>query len=627
MKVKNLFLILLLFILLIPLVNAEIKLSPFSSTVYNLGDKVLIQGTLVHSNTTRANLNLFLNCGSNTIQVGTILLNLKAKQLESFSNLVTLPTDFNDLNGLFLDSKDFQAFDLTNELKGSFDINKNEFQLGDELSIKGTVTKQNNLVVNGVFVISFKQGDKLLFLDTVEVIDGVVDYNKFLNRILPGTYSIDILAKDNLGNLNSFNDLFKIIITGNLNINAVFDKNIYTPGDTLTINGYVGSSLNKELSNLDVDFNFENEIKTKQLAKSTETFVVNYNIQSNVKTGRHLVTVVASDDEGNYASNSIDFDVLAVPTKLNLFLDSNAYDPEEEIIFNVTLLDQAGDPISDNINVDLFDNKGKIILSKIVKAGQQNTFLLPKHASPGIWKLNSYGFGLEYNFPFTVNEYQRLDADIQGTNLIVNNVGNIPYKGLFEISGNDVRKTKDLKLKVGEKDEIKLDKLFSSGSYDFNLPSLGKSFDDIVIPEKKSLFGGTNKIKNKVTGNVARNTVSPTRRSLLFVALVVLCGCLIYLMFTYKGKFKKDKFGIKSSSDYIMGQRKLDELKSKGIRKDNRTVEYGKATKEDIDDWKRRVQESIKEHERTTSENEFVRHQQKSSSDDRPKGGLFNMFN
>ena len=638
MKVTKLFLVLLLSLLCVQLVSADMNIEPFSSDSYNLGDKILLNGEVSYSKDLRANLDLILKCTSGTVQVGAVLLNLKEGEVSTFSNLITLPTNLLgdcsfitnlvDFNGKNLESKTFSGFKLTDQLKTGFEISKKDFQLGDKLGIKGTVTKQDSSLVDGTIVITFKIGSRTLFIDTVEIKNGVVDYSKTLNKVPPGIYNIDILVKDNLGNSKSLLSLFTLSISGSLNLNPTLDKNIYSPGDTLTLTGLVGSSFNKELNNLHLEFDFGNELKKIGLATNKDIFTVSYIIPKTIKTGVHQINIVASDDEGNYGGNVVEYTTLAVPTNLNINLQSNNFDPEQKVFFLLTLLDQAGDQMQENINVGLFDVKNKAVDSKIVRTGRNDSFLLPMSAPPGTWKLVVEGFNLKSQSTFNVKEFKKLNVSLKDKNLVVQNIGNVPYNSLLDIQGNDLIKNQDVKLKVGDFDEIKLDKLFSPGDYNLSLPSLNKYLGKINIPESKSFFSslfgsGNGNSSNKLSGNVVKNTASSTRRGLLFIALIVLICGIIYLIISFR-KGKKNKIDFSSDKGYLMGRKKLEELKSKGIRKDKPKMEFGKSSPDEVEEWKKRMHKSIMDHEKMQSENEFVRNQQKSVQKDKP--GLFNMF-
>lgn len=630
MKVMKLFLAILLLILVIPLVSANIELNSFSSNLYNLGDKILLSGSVTYPINARTNLNLILNCGGSSSQVAAVLLNLEANQPESFSSLVNLPVNLlgdckfvanlMDFNGTLLETSELPAFTLTNELKGAFEVGVSQYQLGDKINIRGTATKQNNELVDGVAVISFKQGGNILFLDTLEVTKGSIDYSKTLSSVPTGSYIVDISVSDNFGNRKIFTDLINFDLTGNLDVVPSLDKNLYSPGETFNLNGYVASQLSRQLSNLNLEFVFENQIVNRKLTTSSDTFSVPYSIFSKVKTGIHYVHITVNDEQGNYGSKTIEFNVRAIPTILTLDLNQSSIDPEQSLGVLVIILDQAGDPIQENVNVYLLDIDGDVVVSKVISTGNNDSLLLPKYAKPGAWKVRAEGLGLNAEAVFNVRKYKKLDASVNGTKLVLENVGNVPYVGALDIFGNEIKQIKNVDIDVKDTEEIKLDKMFSPGSYNVTLPALAEYFDDVLVPETKSFFSGF----SGITGNAIGNANTSGRRWGLFLALIVLCCGAFYLILSRRKEggsrkrvdFTKDK-------DFMRGQKKLDELRSKGIRKDP-PREYGKATQADIDDWKKRVQQSFKEQEKKKSENEFVRHQQKNIKGDGP--GLFNMF-
>ncbi len=624
--IKNIIIFLLLFSI-IPVANASLNIDTFTSSVYNLGDSVLFSGDVSYQDDIRANLNLILNCNGKNSQISVILFNLKSNEAQKFSRFVTLPVDLSgscnlqmqlvDLEDRNLDSKQIKAFDLSDELKGTFQINNLQYQLGDSLNIKGTVTNQNNKPVDGVLIIFFKKDSTNLFLETVEISKGVLDYNKILNKVPPGRYSVDVLVKDNFGNTKTFTTLFNFLINSNLNLVSNLDKTIYLPGDRLVLTGYVSTDNSKQIKNINVDFNFENQDLNRKLLSSSDSFTINYDIPRNIKTENHAISIVASDDEGNYVLKTVKFEVKAIPTSLNIQLRTASYDPEQNVEFNVQLLDQAGDPIKENFNVDLLNTKGKVVYSKAVASGDLSSILVPKSATPGIWKLKINSLGLEDTAEFNVREYKMLNAVIQDSELKLENTGNVPYNGILDIFANEEKKNEDLDLDVGEIETLKLNKLFKPGVYNIKLPEFNKIFNDVEVTKAKSLFDG---ITGRVTGDVGKNSSGLGRRSLLFIALVIICGSLVYL-FIGKRKKKDDIFGNK----YLKEKRKLD----KKLSKENvpNKIEFGKATQEDIDYWKKKVQDSFKQDEEKNN-NTMVRNIPRTmENDNKPKEGMFNMFN
>lgn len=643
MKAVKMFLFLLMFSLAVPIVSAELELYHFSNSRYNLGDGVLFSGMVARDSGETFDLNIILKCNNAEEQVGVEVLDLRDIKPKEFSRFVTLPSSllgkcvvklnlFNK-NGALVETKIFEGFELTNELFGNFEISKSNFQLGDSLSINGLISKVNGDVVDGTAVIYFKRGNVNMFLDTEEVVDGSLDYSKELTRLPAGEYKINIVVSDNFGNNHRFNDFFTIAITNNLDISVNLDKTGYDPGDQMVLSGHIVSGLT--LSNLLLKFTFETGDVDKKLSSSSDLFSINYLIPDKVKTGKHTVNITASDDKGNYGFKVVEYNVNARPTLLKLKLDDSSYLPGSVVSFSTSLLDQAGDEIGQGISVYLLDLDGKSVSNKIVSSGASSNILLPGDAKPGLWKLRTEGLGLSDEASFNVKEHQSLDVNLDGSSLVVSNKGNVPFKGPFDVEAGDLKSFTNLKLKLGETKNIDLKKLFPPGSYEVRVPSLEKAFDNVVIPKKKSFFnfGG-------ITGDAIKNVGdSPLRVGTLFISLALICGVLLFLflgkkrggnVFRDKAYNKKDgSFGksasLSSDKDYLLGRKKLEELKAKGIRKD-RPVEYGKATQEDVDYWKKKVQQTFEEQERNKTKNEFLRFQEKSMEENKPKKGLFNMF-
>lgn len=642
MKGSKLFLVCLVVFFTLPFVNAEVNLYDFSSDSYSLGDVVLFRGDVKREESMRGTLDIFLKCGNKREQAGAELMDLNAGQARTFSNYVFLPVNlaggcnaelvFSDLNSSVLESGIFEGFTITNNLNGDFQSNKNNFQLGEILLLSGHVTKPNGEAVDGSALVSFKRNSAVKFLGNGEIKQGRFNFEKELVRVPPGSYSADIFVTDNFGNKNTFSDVVSLTVESAINININLQKNRFDPGDEIVLTGYVSSNLNQRLEDVSVEIVFESSDPIVQnLADSSASFSARQVIPSNAKTKSYVVEITVRDGKGNYGFETFEYNVNAIPTSLDLSTGGGSFDPGNLINFNINLLDQAGDAISDSLNVYLFNAKEKVIVNKVVRTGVSDSVTIPEDAEPGSWKISAEGFGLSDEAAVNVNRYQKLDANLEGGELVVENRGNIPFKDYLDIEAGDLRKTKKLSIGVGENERIKLDKLFPFGNYQIRVPSIGKIFDNVRVGKEKSSFGLGNifgKSKDKVTGNVARNVDNPARKSMLFLALVLLGGGLLYLVLGRRRRVKKSavfEFKETDGKGYIEGKKKLEELKAKGVRKEREPV-YGKATDEDIEYWKRRVQESYKEQEDKDRNREFLDRTKKNIEGDKIKPGMFSMF-
>ncbi|HLC58408.1 MAG TPA: hypothetical protein VJI68_00955 [Candidatus Nanoarchaeia archaeon] len=650
MKVVKYLALILVIMLFIPFVNAAITINSFSTTKYNLGDGVLITGSVVQSTDLRVNLDLILSCGGSNSQLGAFVLNLKANKASDFSRYVTLPMDLKgsckiigELSELSesnssaaLEKQEFNAFEVSDQLNGNFESNSNSFQLGEELIIKGTVSKQNGQAVDGVAILSFIKNGKVLFLDTAKIDEGFFDFKKTLNNFPPGNYDLNIVAKDNFGNTKDFTGSLKLQLTGNLDIVANLNKPLYNPGETLSLKGYIASEKNKQLANLLVDFYFENQVVSKELSNNLDSFTVTNVIDGKAKSGNHNIKIIASDKEGNYIREDVQYSVKAIPTSLNVQTSPSNLNPGASLILKANVFDQAGDLIRESISVNIVDTKNKVKISKVVTTGVDSEVIIPKDALPGDWKIKASGLGLESESNFRINEYNKLDAKIVGENLVVENTGNVPYEGLLDIIGNDNKKNAKLKLGVGDTTEIKLGKLFEPGDYNIKLPTLDKVFDAVKITKIPSLF-------SSLTGRTISDSTDGTsfsmgKKALLFVFMIVLLGGFSFLILNKRRKkASQDPIG----GNYLKNKRRLQTKLMKEEITTPKKPEFGKATQEDIDYWKKKVQDSFKEQEQKKTNDTFVARQKDSinqdrfgnserkaenKSSDKVKPGLMNMF-
>lgn len=634
MKAVRVVLVLLVLILVaVPFANATMNIYHFSNEVYSLGDVMLFSGDVTYTEDIRANLNIILICGESSEQVAVETLDLGANQPERFSSYVNLPVTLAgncnvrlDLvnNGALLETSTFAGFELSDRLNATFEVSKDNYQLGEVFYLSGFVTKPNRSPVEGFAMIYFKQNGTTKFLGTGEVVRGSFSFSRELVRIPDGEYQITIFVTDNFGNKNTFENALVLNIESTLNVAANLQKSSYDPGDDVVVSGYVSNKLGTEVRDISLEFNFGAKTYNQKLASTSVPFTAVYHIPENVKTSSYAVEITAKDELGNYGYKNIVYNVNAIPTKLDLALQGTSFIPKENVGFSVSLVDQAGDPIADTVNVGLYDPDENLVLTKTVMTGTSDSVVLPEQAEPGAWSVKADGFGLSDEDTITVREYMAADVSLDGSELVINNLGNVPFRKDLGIEAGNLRETKDVKLKVGDSERIKLDKLFPDGTYQVRLPDFGKVFDGVNIGNGKENGNGL----GGITGNVVKNLGNPGKRSIAFVLLAILGGTLIYLIYGRRRRKASDKWessrDFSKDKDYLLGRKRLEELKAKGIRKDR--PEYGKPTNQDIEYWKQRVQDAYKEQEQGKSNREFVERQQKSMEEDKPKQGWFNMF-
>jgi len=632
MKAVKISILILLILFIIPLSYAEITIQPLQQQKYNAGDQVLIQGEISQTENFRGRLDEILKCTTGELKINTLTVDTTPEKSQHYSTLFLIPQTVNgkcniefnlkDTSGNIKETKTFEILEVTNELNAIYDLKKTEYQAGEILTIKGIATKISGTPITGIATFIFSDSQGIAFIDSAQINSGTVEYTKELSFIPEGEYKLTIETIDGMGNKKTSADIYLIKISNELEPSISFNKNNYNPGDNVELFGIIKSSLGRALENLEVIIQFEDETKIElTLEKGTDSIKALYTLASNVKSGEHKIKITSRDNKGNYGEKEVIFSVTQVPTKLEIKSDKTNYNPEEDIVFTVNLKDQADDPITDSIIVGLIQGKDKVISTKTVKIDTQDTIKIPESSKPGEWILRTEGYGLYHEIPIKINEYTKIDAQISGTDLILTNKGNVDYKNNVLIKSDDKDYTKNMKIGIGDNKKIDLSKLLSEGTHSLSLPSIKDNLGKINIPKKEGIF-------NKLTGGAVTKISSSNSFMTGGILLLVILLGVSYLFINKGRKNRKFEESNKRKQDYEDGQKMLERLRNKGIRKNPISrQEYGKANQEDIADFKKRIHQTIKEEEQKMSRDDFLNQQRSNIKKDRPPSGMFNMFN
>ena len=615
-------LVILILFLFLPVSLAQVTIDSFSNSRYNYGEVVLISGNYEATEALRGFLELNLDCGQTNMQVGSTLVDLEKSQGAPFSKLVMVPNTLNgvcsivtkvvDMNGAQIETAEFPGFEVTSELKATFETSSPKLQLGSTFDIKAVVTKLNNAPVNGVSTIYFRQGEKLVFFDSIEIKNGDLIYSKDLTLIPNGFYNIDFEVRDAFGNYKTFTNIATLELSNKLNLDIRSDKSSYLPGETIVFRGSTSGELTLDLQNLELAYIVDNETKKTQiLMSSTEPFIVNHLLQTNIKSGAHQVSFFIKDKEGNYGGQDISFSVTPVPTILSTNIEKNGYIPGDTVTFNVVLKDQAGDLMSGTAEIKLL-NGDKVILNKLVATNTQDNFVVP-FLIPSTYSLQVTGMSLTNNLNFLVMEHKDLDITLEGQILNIKNKGNVPFKENLNLSFGE--KQVSIKLNLGLDKETKLDlgRYFETGTFDVQIPLTEQTFEAVHVEEIKNplkrFVGSVGNSFGSLTGNAVENTKNPGRMyALVGIFLLGLIG--VGLLFR-RGKIKKQEQ--QHWKDYREGKKRMDSLKKDDAdtprSSSGSKMNFGKATQEDIDDFKRRIQRSFAEEEREKTRKQFINSQ------------------
>lgn len=603
----------ILFLLLIPIANA-LTIDPLPYNIYNLGDNIFISGS-----SEPGFVELSLNCNGQDMQLGGVVV-IK----EAFSKIIPITGSVGDCKitaALNNETAESNIFQLTKELIGKFTISHNEVQLGDEISIEGHVTKLNRNPIDGTATIYFKKEDNIFSINTVEIRNGEINHN--LNVLIPaGIYNIVIEIIDNFGNQHVF-DVSTIKVNTNLIIGADFDQSSYKPGDTLKLKGDVIKTTGTKPENLNLTVYLDNKI----YKFTTTEFEIIYQIPKNTKSYKHDVKIEAIDEIGNKGIFLTQYYIEPTPTSLEIELNKTSFKPEEEITITPTLYDQANDIINDQINLRI----KKLDYETTINSNQPLIYKIPKFSKPGEYRIKIESNDLKQERLFYIEEVKDLKIILNGQILDILNTGNIIFNDDLKIIA-DTEELVSLYIRPNTTYDLELYKLFKNGEYTIKIPFTGQEFYNVVISDDRGFLNRFTDFFSDATGGAITNIKRKTTPSTGVIAFMILILILVYVLRFSSSSYKRRQ-SRKIQREIQKGKNRLEELKKEGKKY---KFDFGKATKEDINDFKDRVIKSYNEIERQERQHRTSYELDKSrerrmpdygKKDNQPNNkGLFDMF-
>ena len=177
----------------------------------------------------------------------------------------------------------------------------------------------------------------------------------------------------------------------------------------------------------------------------------------------------------NQGSQNEEISVIAVPTHLEVALGEGQQDPGKDISYSITITDQAGDIIAKEAEASIVSADGTYLFRGTSESGASGTYTLGQFLAPGEYSFNAAYEHLFASEPFTINEVKDIRVSMEGDAIIVENMGNVPYKEEAQITAKGLEKTyvvkKKLDLEPGQVERILLSKELPGGNYDIQVPS------------------------------------------------------------------------------------------------------------------------------------------------------------
>lgn len=448
------FSLILLPILILPAVNATITINGPSKSIYNIGDKLDIKVEILGTQEIHGLLKLELNCEtSSPLLLKTI--NTEANKVYSLQENIPVQSFLTgscsilasiQIGGTLADQSQSKAFTISNELLSNIEIDKTQAQTGEKILLSGTISKQDNTLLEGVANLYFKNNENLVSMETLTIKKGILNYEFDTTSKPAGIYTIQIESSDIYGNKYSSSDLtFEII--DKLTLELQLDKTETLPDSTIKLTGVVKDIENNLVKEGKAVISMEDKLYTADISRGS--FSQKIEIPETIKSNQHTIHVKVEDSFGNTAEKDIQFSVIPVPTALEIQTSETSLKPESNFIITAAVYDQGAELVDEKTKLEVVSPKNERVLEKEVSNEEEINLEIPQSASPGLWTITGMAAGLKTRKQITVQEVSSFNAEIDGQLLKITNTGNINYKEPIPITFKNEKETTTRELSSG----------------------------------------------------------------------------------------------------------------------------------------------------------------------------------
>lgn len=212
----------------------------------------------------------------------------------------------------------------------------------------------------------------------------------------------------------------------------------------------------------------------------------------------------------------------------------NSYYPGEIANIKFTIYDDSQKQIPGVISYSIKDYLTNPIKEGIANSGEAVELQLDTNSEKGLWEIDANYNGIDRKEYFNVLDLEKADIKIIGDNLVLKNIGNIPYKKSLVITIGEEKQTAIVSLEVGQTKTLKL--TAPNGNYDIRV-SDGTSKEELVF-NSISLTGNVIGLESIGKNSFFSNFPLVS----LFLICLVLVVIVVFVLKTYfKHKIQDNK--------------------------------------------------------------------------------------
>lgn len=342
--------------------------------------------------------------------------------------------------------------------------------------------------------------------------------NNFIVGDLEGSCSIEAEYKDE----GSVSQTFEI--TNHIDVTINLQGATFNPGEDVSASGQAikanGDPLEGfvEVTVSEIGLKYSDEVKEGK-------FQFNFTLPNEASSGSYEIKARAyekdnSEETTNEGESTAIIRVRQVMRAIDIAINSASVTPGEDIVYTLIVYDQSGKRVEADVGIEVLTPENDLFFKELARTGESTSLQLEQNATPGSWRIESKIADLEKVITFEVEELRRISSELNDQTLIINNIGNIPYEGLVEISIGDAREIKEVELAVGQSRSYKL--VAPDGGYEIKVD------DGITKENLGTAFLTGNAISVSEIGSVFKGNI------LLWVWIIVILILAVVALYLYR---------------------------------------------------------------------------------------------
>jgi hypothetical protein len=466
---KFIWIAILLIICFSQISKAEIAINPLEKSEFNLGEDINIQGFVKLDQSTTGLFEIQLICDNKENDLFIRTHNFEKNELTEFNENIFLTDQGNcyikvqiNNENTIIESQETPQFLISNSLKTKIILENPKVQLGQPITLTGTVTKQNSEPVTGSTTVQISKESKTYLTKQEKITNGQISISLDTKFLPSGTYALEVNCQDSQGNTKT--EEFEVEVENEILLQTSIDKNQALPEETITISGNAAHKLNKVSEEFNIKIKVDSEIVYHNQFK--DQFSHTITISPNTEAKPITYIIIVSDEYGNEGKETHTINIKQKPTKIETQINSKALQPKQDLIINSKLLDQTNQQIDQPLLITIAGRD--FFLEEVIPPNKEFKLTIPEYETPKELEVSATYDQIINKQTIEILELKNITTSLNGSILTVTNTGNVEFKekvGILLIGNKEINLSKKISLAPGEKTEFNLAKKADSDNY------------------------------------------------------------------------------------------------------------------------------------------------------------------